>query len=173
MKFNEEQTPKAKRVSSRIGDIFCVELDTDEKVFFQYIANDLFMLNSSVIRVFRRHYPLDYTPSVDEIVSDEVQFYAHTMINIGQKSGVWNKIGKSKDVGDVNDALFRNTGSGNINNLKVSDWILWHLNSEIQKLGKLPDEIRVKSHIGKVLPIDMIVHKIKFGEYYGYMDLLR
>ena len=43
----------AKRIVTKIGDIFSVTLDNGNKRFFQYIANDLSCLNSSVIRVLR------------------------------------------------------------------------------------------------------------------------
>lgn len=169
---NKERIINPNRVSSRIGDIFCVELDTSEKAYFQYIANDLYMLNSSVIRVFQKHYPADYTPTMEEIVSDEVQFYAHTTINPGQKTGAWIKVGKSKNVGNANDAFFRVSDSGNINNKKVYDWIIWHLDSEPQNVGRLSKKLRCCSHQGEVIPADLIVHKIKFGEYYGYLAVL-
>ena len=49
-----------KRIITKIGDIFCVEVDNDYKCYFQYVANDMTVLNSSVIRVFAKHYPIDY-----------------------------------------------------------------------------------------------------------------
>ncbi len=58
----------AKRIVTKIGDVFCVEVDNEYKCFFQYVANDMTVLNSSVIRVFKEHYPIDYKPNLDEIV---------------------------------------------------------------------------------------------------------
>ena len=43
-----------KRIITKIGDIFCVEVDNDYKCYFQYVANDMTVLNSSVIRVFAK-----------------------------------------------------------------------------------------------------------------------
>lgn len=57
-----------KRIVTKIGNIFCVEVDSKHKRFFQYVANDLSQLNSSVIRVFKRKYTIDYTPDMDDIV---------------------------------------------------------------------------------------------------------
>jgi hypothetical protein len=31
----------AKRIVTKIGDVFCVEVDNDYKCFFQYVANDM------------------------------------------------------------------------------------------------------------------------------------
>lgn len=47
------ETIKKKRIVTRIGNVFCAEIDNECKRFFQYVANDIECLNSSVIRVFR------------------------------------------------------------------------------------------------------------------------
>ena len=47
---------KPKRIVSKIGNVFCVQISPQEKKYFQYIANDRLRLNSSVIRVFERVY---------------------------------------------------------------------------------------------------------------------
>ena len=56
----------AKRIVTKIGNVFCAEIDGKYKCFFQYIMNDLVQLNSSVIRVFKRRYPMDYKPDMEE-----------------------------------------------------------------------------------------------------------
>ena len=61
-----------KRIVTRKGDIFCVEIDNKFKAYFQYITTDMTQLNSTVIRVFKKHYPMDYVPDFDEIVRDDV-----------------------------------------------------------------------------------------------------
>lgn len=48
-----------KRIVTKIGDIFCVKTDRGCIAYFQYIANDMTQLNSSVIRVFKKRYPID------------------------------------------------------------------------------------------------------------------
>ena len=70
----------ANRIITKIGDLFCVKVDNDYKCYFQYVANDMTVLNSSVIRVFSKHYPIDYVPVFDDIVKDKVYFYAHTIL---------------------------------------------------------------------------------------------
>ena len=98
---------KKKRIITRIGDIFCIEIDNEYKCYFQYIAKDMSQLNSSVIRVFKRHYPMDYEYDEQEVLNDEVNFYAHTILRIGIDNGTWYKVGKSKEVGDLTKILFR------------------------------------------------------------------
>ena len=69
------------------------------------------MLNSSVIRVFKTHYPMDHKPVCDEIVKDEVEFYAHTVLRAGIVNNAWYKVGKSKDLGgdEYMDVLLKQT----------------------------------------------------------------
>jgi len=46
---------KQKRIVTKIGDIFSIDLDSKTKKYFQYVTNDETMLNSSVIRVFKKN----------------------------------------------------------------------------------------------------------------------
>ena len=77
----------AKRIVTKIGDIFSVTLDNGNSRFFQYIANDLTNLNSSVIRVFKKEYPKGYELNPEEVVSGDVDFYAHTVLRCGIAEG--------------------------------------------------------------------------------------
>ena len=90
---------RRKRIVTKIGDVFCAEIDDQYKRYFQYVVDDMEQLNSSVIRVFKRHYPMDDEPMIDDIVKDEVEFYAHTVLKFGILYNVWYKVGKSKDIG--------------------------------------------------------------------------
>ena len=72
-----------KGIVTRIGDVFCIEVDHNYKCYFQYIAKDMEFLNSSTIRVFKTKYPLEYEPVIDEIVDDEVAFYSYTVLRWG------------------------------------------------------------------------------------------
>ena len=110
----------AKRIVTKIGNVFCAEIDDKYKCFFQYIMNDLVQLNSSVIRVFKRRYPMDYKPDMEEIVNDEVLFYAHTILYAGIMYDAWYKVGKSMNLGEeecrnvlfgyTNDTIFDESG---------------------------------------------------------------
>ena len=74
---------KPKRIVTKIGNVFCVQISPQEKKYFQYIANDRLQLNSSVIRVFERAYPVDQEPKLTDVVQGEVEFYAHTVLGWG------------------------------------------------------------------------------------------
>ena len=101
----------ASRFVSRIGNIFCMEIDNEYKCYFQYIANDRTQLNSSVIRVFKKRYSLDDNPPMDEIIKDDVLFYGHTVIKIGYLENTWYKVGTNRDVGDISSLNFKDRES--------------------------------------------------------------
>ena len=69
-----------KKLIIRKGDIFCAEIENEYKCYFQYIERDRTQMGSNVIRVFKTRYPITYDPIIDEIVKDEVFFYAHTLV---------------------------------------------------------------------------------------------
>lgn len=155
-----------KRIVTRIGNVFCVEIDEKEKCFFQYVANDMTMLNSSVIRVFKRRYPMEYKPNIDEIVNDEVLFYAHTILRAGIMYNAWYKVGTSKCLGDTENIMFRffwDFGSGRPMT-KSYDWHIWKINTPFVKIGEMRKEY-LHCEIGCVLAYDDIVARIKTGRY--------
>ena len=155
----------AKRIVTKIGNIFCVKINDEKKCYFQYIANDMSLLNSSVIRVFKRHYPTDYMPNFDEIVQDEVLFYSHTILSVGIRFGYWEKVGKHCDLGDVRKAVFRQFEEIEFKDLKKSfHWYVWKINEPYDFIGELSDEYR-NAEIGMVFSCIEIVHKIKTGDY--------
>ena len=94
---------------TKIGDIFSVKLDNNSKKYFQYIANDLTQLNSDVIRAFKKVYPLDTNPNLSEIITDEIDFYAHCVTKWGIKMDLWKKEGNINELGNLNHILFRGT----------------------------------------------------------------
>ncbi|WP_434148432.1 Imm26 family immunity protein [Methylocaldum gracile subsp. desertum] len=156
------------RVVTKIGDVFSVKLDDHNKGYFQYVANDLTQLNSDVVRVFKKTYPVGANPNLSEIVNDEIAFYAHCVTNLGVKMGVWEKVGKVPIVGEL-DVLFRGTSDSG---RKVGDapvkishnWYVWKINEEFRHVGKLEGENQ-KAEIGVVVnPFD-IVHRMRTGEY--------
>ena len=159
---------KKKRISTRIGDIFCIQLK-GRKTYFQFIAVDASELNSTTIRVFKKKYPLDYAFNAEEVVSDEIFFYAHTCLLAGLKQGLWAKIGKSKDIGDLSKVLFRNTDAWAPDHLKSYKWWVGGINGKYTMIGELTQEYKIKTHMGWVVPPIDIIKKIEFGEYQRVM----
>ena len=157
---------KQKRIITRVGDIFCIELKK-QKVFFQFIAVDSSELNSATIKVFQKKYSQDYVFDAEEVINDEVMFYAHTFLQPGLKQGIWTKVGKSKEVGDLENVLFRRTSDWTPQCLKSYRWWIGGINKEYIMVGELTEEYKRKTHIGWVVPPTDIVEKIEFGEYQG------
>ena len=158
---------KKKRIITRIGDIFCIEIDNEYKCYFQYIAKDMSQLNSSVIRVFKRHYPMDYEYDEQEVLNDEVNFYAHTILRIGIDNGTWYKVGKSKEIGDTSKIMFRCSSDfgGGPQPRKSFDWYVWKINEEYIHIGELTEDYIKKTELGLVFSYLRILDKIKNGFY--------
>ena len=153
----------AKRIVTKVGDVFCVEIDNEYKRYFQYIVSDMTQLNSSVIRAFKKHYPMDYIANPEEIVQDEVDFYAHTVLRAGIVYEAWYKVGKSNNVGDYSHVVFR--VDGNLDRVEVSyNWYVWHINKPEKKVGKLPSKY-YDAELGSVKPYNEIVSRLKLGHY--------
>ena len=97
----------AKRIITKVGDVFCVKMDDKHKRYFQYIISDLTCLNSDVIRAFREVYSIDEETELSEIVKGEVDFYSHCMTSAGIKRGLWEKVGNIKEVGEISHIIFK------------------------------------------------------------------
>jgi hypothetical protein len=160
----------AKRVITKIGDIFSIILDNGNKKYFQYIANDLTQLNSDVIRSFKREYSKEERVDFKELLSGEIDFHAHTPINIGVKQNLYIQEGKHEVYPDITNILFRGTldygqkiGEERI---KVSNnWRIWHINDkDFTNVGKLTGENR-SAEIGIVMPPIAIVERVKTGKF--------
>ena len=169
----------AKRIVTRIGNVFCAEIDNECKRFFQYVANDLEYLNSSVIRAFKTKYPMDYEPEIEEIVKDEVEFYAHTILKFGIVFNAWYKVGTSKNIGDeYKEVLFGTTHNHiypsvheiiEVNPAK--NWRVWRINEPpIIQNGELSVEYVGKINQGGVIPYIDIINRLKFG-YFKYKTI--
>jgi hypothetical protein len=159
-----------KRTVSRIGDIFSVALDYKKRKYFQVIAFDSAQLNSSVIRVFRKEHDQTESPSLSDIVHDEVYFYAHCSTKLGVKLNLWQKVGNVMEVGSLDDIVFRGTNDYGHKlgeePVKIStNWYVWKINDEkITRVGKLVGSNR-SAEIGVVVNPYDIVNRIKTGEY--------
>ncbi|CAA9196468.1 hypothetical protein [Flavobacterium collinsii] len=162
-----------KRVSIKVGDVFFVKVDDFSKRYFQYITNDLKQLNSDVIRAFDKVYPIDSSPDIDEIIQNNILFYAHCVTKWGVKLGFWEKVGNVKEVGSFENILFRGTRDYGVKKgecpVKISsNWYVWRINdAEFTHVGKLEDENR-KAEIGVVMDPESIVHRIRTGHYDGF-----
>jgi hypothetical protein len=157
------------RVYTKIGDVFSVKIDETGKKYFQLIAYDLTVLNSDVIRAFKKVYPINAKPDLSEIVTGKVDFYAHCVTKWGVKMNLWEKVGSTKEVGTLNHILFRNTNDYGCKvgeePVRISEnWYVWNINEKFRDVGKLTGEGR-KAEIGVIVNPYDIVERVKTGKY--------
>lgn len=108
------------------------------------------------------------------IVSNDVAFYAHTVLRIGIHANAWYKVGKSDDIGidALKQVIFGTTKDVIINSSKtiskvnpLENWYIWHINETPRLVGVLPEKYRNTVYIGTVIPFHSIDSKIKYGFY--------
>jgi hypothetical protein len=152
------------RIRLKLGDVFSVPIDAASKKFFQYVADDRSLLNSTVVRAFQKTYASDELADPNEVVRGAVEFYAHVVIKWGTEMGLWEKVGNASELGRL-DVLFRDTNDVGHPEIKTSrNWYVWKVNEEFQRVGELKGELR-KAEIGLVVSPPNIVHRMRTGEY--------
>lgn len=130
-------------------------------------------MNTQVIRVFKTIYSHEYNPSIKEIVNDEIDFYAHTIVSAGIKDNVWYKIGTSNDCGldkldKITFALYFTVDE--LTGLPLlqangSQWKIWKPNERIIWSNDINDLSPKYLEIGSILPIHQIVNRLINGYY--------
>lgn len=160
---NKSDTGKPKRICCRAGNVFCVEIEGLHKRYFQYLGTDHTMLGGSLIRVFKKRYPMDYQPVINDIISDEVDFYNYTWVSLGVKWNDWYRVGKSSDLGDLSSIFF-------IHALWTKGYSeKWELHRAFTQgdiyIGKLPAKYQVLELDG-VAPPDWLIKQLTTGYLY-------
>lgn len=154
-----------KRKNTKIGDIFSVRIDESNQKFLQYVTNDLTQLNSDIIRVFKRIYPIGTLIDFTEVVKGDVDFYAHCVTKWGIEMGCWEQVGNINDVGDFTHVLFRDSDDYGEPEVKISQrWWVWKINQKQIFVGKLKGKYQ-EAEIGVVINPKSIVRRIKSGDY--------
>ena len=150
--------------ATKVGDIFEVKVSDIGKKYMQYIANDLSQLNSDVVRGFSKIYNIETKPSLQEIVSDKVDFYAHCDSRHGIRLGLWSLYGNIQDVGDLRKIIFRDTND--TGDVISSRWYVWYINEDFIRVDNMDPRLK-NSFYGVVYPAKMISFRMKNGYFYG------
>ena len=154
-----------RKKTTKIGDIFAVKIDDNHQRFFQYIVSDITMLNSSVIRVFKKEYLITDIIDWNEVVKGEVDFYAHTILRVGLDYNLWELVANVPEVGDYSHVWFRRSGDSGKPQIKISqDWDVWRINQNFIDVGRLPQKYH-NAEIGVVVTAWDVVERIKTGKY--------
>jgi hypothetical protein len=157
------------KVSTKIGDVFVAQVNEKHKKYFQLVAFDLTQMNSDVIRVFDKLYMIHENPQISDIINDEVTLYAHCVTKLGIKLKLWERIGNTTEIGDVDQILFKDTRDyGRMENdepiLISKNWYIWHINKKFKNVGKLEGENK-KAHIGLIINPLGIIELLKGNKY--------
>ena len=149
----------------RIGDVFEIQLTSQKFVYFQYIGLDITQLNSEVVRVFKTQYSVGFPDKdLSQIVTDEVDFYVHTVIKWGLKGGFWKKIGNASLEKELKLPMFRATDDIGNPAVKVSKkWFIWKMGGDFISVGLLNDYAHID--LGLVEPAKNILYRIIHGSY--------
>lgn len=148
----------------KMGDIFVIDLDNGFKRYFQYIADDITQLNSEVIRVFKTNHKSDKDLKAEEIIMDDVDYFAHVVCKIGVKLRVWKKINNSDTFGDLSIQFKKSDDSGNTNILVSDKWRVWELGKDMVFVGKLSEKYTAVDN-GIIVNRYDIVDRINLGRY--------
>jgi hypothetical protein len=146
-----------------VGDVFCVIVNDTCKRYLQYIIHDTMQSYSNVIRVFKKVYTIDENPDLSEIVNDEIDFYAHCILETGIELGFWSNIGNIKNTGSMDDIIFRSKKDYSDSSIQ-DDWWIWKINKPFEYVGKL-DKINSKADLGLVFHPEKIIERLKTGSY--------
>lgn len=160
----------AKRVVTKIGDIFSVPISDKEKRYMQLIAFDLTQLNSDVVRIFEKKYSIEDTPDMETVIEDNVLVYVHCVTKFGVQLDLWEKVGKNPNIGNIRDIIFKGTPDyarkQGEEPVKLShNWHIWRIGDKnFTTVGKLKGENR-NAYIGLVINPLGIVELAKGNKY--------
>ena len=154
----------ALRVRLKFGDVFEVALAEGRVGYVQYVADDMSMLDSYVIRVFEGEEDPTQPPQISDIVLRKVSFYAHVFLKLCVKYGQWKKLGNAPAPDRV-DVLFRGCWDLGNPEIKISHrWYVWRINEPFRDIGALTPRYQ-DAEIGSVLPPQSIVERMQTGTY--------
>ena len=160
-----------KRVYTKKGDVYEIKIDDTTKRYMQFIGLDWNQLNSDTFRVYKKVYPIDATPSLEEILSDIPDFYVHSFASAGIKAGLWSLAYRCKNVGDTNGIKFRTAQDLPPRGVKLdfyNEWHLWTFDEKIDNgillKGKMPQEWK-SAYLGLVYQPISVLYRIIHGKY--------
>ena len=151
----------------RSGDIFSLITESGAKRYFQFVTKDTSEFDSDVIRIFKKVYPIDSSPSTAEIVDDDVECYMHTMVSWGLYLGLWTRSGNDDNIGKLDISFRRSNDYGRfpLFEKRVSNnWEVWTMNQPKQSVGMLP-ESHYSADIGDIGSPSTVLKRINEGYF--------
>lgn len=161
----------AKRVYTKKGDVYEIRIDNASKKYMQFIGLDRYQLNSDTFRVYKKVYPIDATPSLEEILSDIPDFYVHSYASGGIKDGLWSLVYRSKDVGDTSGIKFRTAHDFRPEGVDLDfykEWCLWTFSEDVNNAillnGRMPEEWK-SAYLGAIYQPVRVLYRIVYGNF--------
>jgi hypothetical protein len=152
------------KIITKKGDVFCAALNDTQKKYFQFVGLDLTQLNSEVIRVFKKTYLIDERPVLEDVVKEEIDFYAHVVVKWGIQMKLWDKVGNVPGVGEVNQLFRASDDYGNPQVSVSSNWRIWKINEPFIKVSKLRGDYQ-RAEIGVVVAPGNVLKRMQTGKY--------
>ena len=87
----------------------------------------------------------------------------------GVLDGLWTKVGKSKDLGDLDKMVFR-TYVERVPGILASHWFVWKANHNLKEYKTLPRRYR-KVDYGGVMPPSHVVERIRTGRWFKVQNV--
>ena len=154
-----------------IGDVFEIPLPDNRKRYLQFVIVDSSQLGAWCVRVFKKDYSIDETPSVEDIVKDSVDFYCNTRaIGRGVQYGLWSYYGKSSNRGNLDDIVFR-TFQGEIPGLSQQRWRVWVASKSPKYFSVLPQKY-LKAADGSMCPPIWVIYRIIAGRWHPFPNAI-
>lgn len=171
-----------KKVPTRVGNVYCVEIDDKFKRYFHFLIKDETSLNGNVIRVFKTRYKLDENPDIETIVADETDFYAETFILWGLYANAWYYVGKSKNLRleEIKNIWFATRENENKfiqpERRKLFDYEewnkkMWKINGPLLDVPEIPSTGELQIYPGGVFSSNTLLTRLKTGYYVLWSDL--
>lgn len=161
----------AKRVYTKKGDIYEIRIDKTSKRYMQFIGSDWNQLNSDTFRVYKKIYPIEAVPSLEEIFSDTPDFYVHSYASGGIKDGLWSLAYRCKDVGDTSGIKFATYDDLELPEANIyRGWRLWYFSEPVTETswfhrGDDKPSDWENADKGGVMPTSWLYNKIKYGKF--------
>ena len=150
---------------TRIGDIFEIPITLLTKRYMQFILIDSSCLGGWCIRVFKKEYHAEDKPTMEEVVSGEVDFYCLTYaIGQGVVKELWTKAGKSKELGNFDNIVFKQK------DIVHGGWRIWRANQEVKRYRTLPKKY-AKASMGALLAPSSVVKRIQTGRWRDILNI--
>lgn len=166
----------ARRLSSKIGDVYETIPIEGVPRYLQLIALDEINLNSDVVIVFEKTLANPAEKHVGAIVAQGVDFYIHTTVAQGVADGLWRKIGNAKARVKINQLKFKSYHDeveGEILSQSAEvpappvpypNWTIWTPADKEWRFISLEEGKKTIANESDIFPASDIIYRLRYGK---------